>query len=79
MCCVNTTVTVRGQTVVPSEIRKRYKIDPGDRLLWIDDGSSIRVVPVPADPIKALRGVGRGEGLSERLLEERARDRKRGS
>jgi AbrB family looped-hinge helix DNA binding protein len=76
---VNTTVTIRGQTVVPSELRKRYKIVPGDRLLWIDDGSSIRVVPVPADPIEALRGVGKGEGLSERLLEERARDRKRGS
>jgi len=29
--------------------------------------------------IAALRGVGRGEGLRERLLEERARDRRRGS
>ena len=76
---MQTQVTKRGQTVVPAAIRKRYQIEEGDRLVWLDDGSTIRIVPVSGDPIRALRGAGKGEGLLERLLAERARDRQRGS
>ena len=76
---MQTLVTKRGQTVVPADIRKRYQIEEGDRLSWIDDGAVIRVVPVPEDPIRALRGSGKGEGLLKRLLEQRAADRERGS
>jgi AbrB family looped-hinge helix DNA binding protein len=72
---MQTAVTKRGQTVIPAAIRKRYHIDEGDFLMWIDDGESIRVIPVSRDPISALRGSGRGERLTERLLNERAKDR----
>lgn len=72
---METTVTKRGQTVVPAEIRKRHKIGQGDRLVWFDDGSVIRVLPLPADPVAALRGRARGEGLLEALLESRRQDR----
>lgn len=74
---MDTMVTKGGETVVPAAIRKRYQIEEGDRLVWLAEGSTIRVVPVAADPIQALRGAGRGEGLLQRLLEERARDRQR--
>ena len=53
---MTTTVTKRGQTTIPAAIRKRYKISAHTRLEWIDDGRSITVVPVVADPIKELRG-----------------------
>ncbi len=76
---MDTLVSKRGQTVVPAAIRKRHRIKEGDRLVWLDDGVTIRVVPLPADPIKALRGAGKGEGLTNRLLEERDKDRRRGS
>ena len=76
---MQTHVSSRGQTVVPAAIRKRYHIQEGDRLVWLDDGSTIRIVPVAGDTIRALRGAGKGEGLLERLLGERARDRERGS
>ena len=72
---METTVTKRGQTVVPAAIRRRYHIDGGVRLVWLDDGDTIRVVPVPADPLAALRGRGRGRGLTEKLLDERGTDR----
>jgi len=76
---MKTLVTQRGQTVVHAAIRKRHQIRQGDRLVWLDDGVTIRVVPIAADPIKALRGSGRGEGLTERLLSDRARDRQHGA
>ncbi|MBI5441221.1 MAG: AbrB/MazE/SpoVT family DNA-binding domain-containing protein [Deltaproteobacteria bacterium] len=75
---MQTSVTKRGQTVIPAPIRKRHHIREGDRLVWLDDGRSITVVPVSGDPLCALRGSGRGEGLVERLLAERRADRDRG-
>ena len=74
---METIVSRRGQTVVPAAIRARYKIKDGDRLVWIDDGQTIRLIPVPADPLKALRGSGKGQNLTAKLLEERSKDRMR--
>jgi AbrB family looped-hinge helix DNA binding protein len=76
---METLVTKKGQTHIPAAIRKRHQIQEGDRLVWLDDGETIRVVPVPEDPVKALRGSGRGEKLLERLLASRREDRERGS
>ncbi len=73
----HTAVTKRGQTAVPAAIRRRYHMEDGGRLVWLDDGETIRVIPVPGDPLDALRGCGRGERLTERLLAERALDRER--
>ena len=74
---METVMSRRGQTVVPAAIRIRHKIKGGDQLVWIDDGEMIRVIPIPADPIKALRGSGKGKKLTEKLLEERRKDRER--
>jgi len=74
---MQTAVTKRGQTVIPAAIRKRYQIDQGVQLVWLDDGETIRVVPVTDDPIKSLRGRGRGTRITERLLAERKKDRDR--
>ncbi len=76
---METAVTKRGQTSIPAAIRKRHQIREGDRLVWLDDGEAIRMIPIPSDPVAALRGAGRGEGLLERLLASRERDRQRGS
>lgn len=73
---MRTTVTERGQKVVPARIRKDYGNEPHSRLEWIDDGHTIRVIPIPEDPIRAARGSSRG--LKRRLLVERERERARG-
>ncbi|MDP2852798.1 MAG: AbrB/MazE/SpoVT family DNA-binding domain-containing protein [Smithellaceae bacterium] len=74
---MQTAVTKRGQTVIPAAIRKRYQIANGAHLVWLDDGETIRVVPVTDDPLQSLRGRGRGKKLTERLLLERRKDRNR--
>lgn len=74
---MKTSVTKRWQTVIPSPIRKRHGIKEGDQLVWIDDGVSIRVVPVPSNPLQALRGIAKGENLLARLLEDRQEERDR--
>jgi len=61
---------------VPALIRERYNIQDGDYLEWIDDGQVIKVIPIPADPIKALRGSAKGEHLTEKLLTSRQEDRR---
>jgi AbrB family looped-hinge helix DNA binding protein len=74
---MQTSVTRRGQTVIPAQIRKRHQIEEGDHLEWLDDGETIKVIPLPADPIRALRGSGKGERLLERLMSDRREERAR--
>ncbi|NCO53183.1 MAG: AbrB/MazE/SpoVT family DNA-binding domain-containing protein [Deltaproteobacteria bacterium] len=71
---MRSTITARGQTVIPAEIRRRFELDPSKRLEWIVEDGNIRVVPVTDDPIAAFRGRGKGDSTL-RLLAERRRDR----
>lgn len=73
---MKTTVTSQGQTIIPARIRKTHRIGPQTELEWIDDGETIRVVPIPPDPIRAAKGISKG--LRQRLLRERDMERRRG-
>jgi len=75
---MRSTVTIRGQTAIPAEIRRKYNIKPGTRLEWIDDGRTITVIPVPEDPVKALRGKIKEPDLCKALIEARQEERNRG-
>ena len=70
---MRSTITSRGQTVIPAGIRHQFNLGPSDRLEWVVDGNQILVFPVPKDPINAFRGQGKG-GAKERLLAERRID-----
>lgn len=70
---MQSTITARGQTVVPAAIRAQFHLGPSDRLEWLLDNGSIRVVPVRANPIEAFRGQGQG-GSTGRLLAARKQD-----
>ncbi len=70
---MKSTITIRGQTVIPAEIRRRFQLDPSKKLEWIVDHNGIKVVPVKADSIDAFRGRGKG-GSVKRLLQDRRRD-----
>ena len=72
-----TTVSSRGQTSIPAEIRKKYGIDANTKLQWIDEGEIITVIPVGDDPIRSFRGESKGKGLVKSLLAERKEERER--
>jgi antitoxin PrlF len=61
----HSTVTTKGQTTIPGEIRQALKIKPGDRLEYAVEGdhATIRVHP----GTRALKGAlasGKGKDLS---------------
>jgi len=74
---MRSTITKRGQTVIPAAIRRQFNLTPADRLEWIVENSTLRVVPVRKNPIEAFRGQGKG-GSVERLLADRRKDQESG-
>jgi len=72
-----TVMSERGQISISAELRKRYHFKRGQKFAWLDTGTSLKLIPIPDDPVAALRGVGKGENLLEKLLEERRKDRER--
>ena len=72
----------RGQTVIPKRIREALAIEYGARLQWRVQEGVIQVIPVPANPVRALRGILKGTGytfaqfLRERQLEREAERRR---
>jgi bifunctional DNA-binding transcriptional regulator/antitoxin component of YhaV-PrlF toxin-antitoxin module len=73
---MRTRVTKRGQVSVPSDVRRKLQIGPETVLEWVVEGQTARVIPLPAEPIRAFRGSGR-KGHVEALIRERRRDRQR--
>lgn len=69
-------VTSKGQTVIPKAVRKALGIKEGTELAWSILGHTITVVPIPEDPIRALKGILKGmEEISvEDLLKDRQED-----
>ena len=73
---MQTTVSVRGQTVIPRHIREELGITPTTRLEWKVKNGVIIVLPIPSDPVQSALGIleGRGPSTSD-LLAERKSDR----
>jgi len=70
---MRSTITERGQTVIPAAIRRQLGLQASDRLEWILVSDGLRVVPVKADPVAAFRGRGLG-GATQRLITDRRQD-----
>jgi len=72
------TVTSKGQLVVPARIRRRFGIKPGTEVRFIEREGEIVFQPVTKEFIRSLRGSLREEGpATANLLRDRAADRKR--
>jgi AbrB family looped-hinge helix DNA binding protein len=72
---MRTKVSVKGQIVIPAELRAKYSIDPGDVVDVCDGDGKIIVFPLPKDVIKAGRGFLKGSSsLTAALLRARAEE-----
>jgi AbrB family looped-hinge helix DNA binding protein len=75
-----TTLSEKGQVVIPAEVRNKAGLRPGDRFeVVLDDTGAVVFRRLQRDPLLALRGAFAGSPrLTDDLLAERARERRRG-
>jgi AbrB family looped-hinge helix DNA binding protein len=66
--------TVKGQIVIPAELRRKYRIKAGTKINVIDTGEAILLKPVTEESLKRLQGKLKGKGVLKSLLEERRKD-----
>jgi AbrB family looped-hinge helix DNA binding protein len=74
---MKTKVTVRGQVSIPSLIRKKFNIEPETQVSWQVEGNTIRIIPLPKDPVSVFRGQGQGKYSTEKLIRDRKDDRQK--
>jgi len=69
-------VSSKGQLVIPAELRKKYGLKEGVRVVFEEDGNGrLALQPSSFDEVYALRGIGRAFPLDEALDEERRQAR----
>jgi AbrB family looped-hinge helix DNA binding protein len=76
---MDTYMTVKGQIVIPSKIRRKFGITEGTRVqVDVDEeGHRIILTPVTRDYVQNLRGKYRGKGLLNALAAEKKQERAR--
>jgi AbrB family looped-hinge helix DNA binding protein len=69
------TLSAKGWVVIPSELRKKYGLRPGDKVNVREEDGRIVVVPLLRDPIRELRGMFKGgPSMTVELVEEHRRE-----
>ena len=53
-------VSSKGQIVVPKEFRDDLGIKEGQKVVVEEVDGAIIIIPVPKDPVKALKGLAKG-------------------
>lgn len=72
---MHTKVSIKGQIVIPEELREKYAITPGDTVDVRDGDGKILVFLLLKDAIQASRGfLQGGTSLTAALLKARSED-----
>ena len=58
MNSVTVTVSPKFQIVIPLDVRRRMKLEPGAKLMVLEFNGGLRLMPL--QPAAALRGIARG-------------------
>lgn len=71
------TVTTKGQLVIPSKLRRKYAIRKGTQVAFLEEENRLVLQPLTPEFIRSLRGSLKGEPSALKLLlEDRKRERK---
>ena len=73
------TLSSKGQLVIPKEIREALGVKPGQRVFFkIVKDHLVEIAPLPEDPVRHFCGIFKeGPSLTRALLREREEDKKR--
>ncbi len=75
---MTSTISTKGQLVIPAAIRRRYRLTPKSKVDILDTGHSILIRPIPGeDWFKASRGLLKGKLTTEEFLTWRRKERAR--
>jgi len=73
-----TTISTKGQLVIPADIREGLDLKPGTRVAVIREGNRIILQPVNKQLVDELRGItAGGPSGTEMLLKDRREENKR--
>jgi len=67
------TVKAKGQVVIPVDIRRKFRIDEGTRVAFLEEKGRLFIQPVTDELIDAMKGMLAGRSLPDRV--ERTKDR----
>jgi AbrB family looped-hinge helix DNA binding protein len=71
------TVTTKGQLVIPSKLRRKYSIKEGTQVAFVEQENRLVLQPLTPEFIRSLRGSLKGEPSAlKALLGDRKRERK---
>jgi len=75
---MHSTISAKGWVVIPIELRKKYNLREGSRVVLVDYGGVLAIVPAMPKPIESARGMLKGgRSLLHALKEEKKRERER--
>jgi len=67
------TVKAKGQVVIPVDIRRKFRIDEGTRVAFLEEQGRLFIEPVTDQFIDGMKGLLSGRGLPPNV--ERGKDR----
>jgi AbrB family looped-hinge helix DNA binding protein len=67
------TVKAKGQVVIPVDLRRKFQIDEGTRVAFLEEEGRLFIQPVTDEFIDSMKGILAGGGLPDRV--ERTPDR----
>lgn len=71
------TVTIKGQIVIPSKLREKYKIKAGTKIHFTEEAGAIKMIPITHEMIKENFGILGTKGkLLKALKQEKSQERK---
>lgn len=69
------TVSAKGWVVIPKAFRKEFNLKPGTKVRFVAYAGGLHLVPIPDDPIKAMRGMfAGGPSMTDELLAEHQKE-----